>query len=115
MRTLNIKRLERLQNILAEMVEAQFVSGSSCMVLQQGREVCYYENGYRDLEERKPLTRETIFRLYSLTKPMTAVAVMMLLEEGRLDLLFSQVFKTSIMSVTERRSRCRLRCRSGIF
>lgn len=39
MRTLNVKRLERLQNILAEMVEAQFVSGSNCMVLQHGREV----------------------------------------------------------------------------
>ena len=87
MRTLNVKRLERLQNILAEMVEAQFVSGSNCMVLQHGREVCYYEHGYRDLAAKKPLTRDTIFRLYSMTKPVTAVAVMMLLEEGRLDLL----------------------------
>lgn len=87
MRTLNVKKLERLQEILAEMVEAQFVSGSSCMVLQQGRELCYYENGYRDIAAGKSLTRDTIFRLYSLTKPVTAVAVMMLLEEGRLDLL----------------------------
>ena len=87
MRTLNEKKLERLQDILAEMVEAQFVSGSNCMVLQHGREVCYYEHGYRDLAAKKPLTRDTIFRLYSMTKPVTAVAVMMLLEEGRLDLL----------------------------
>lgn len=87
MRTINVKRLERLQDILTEMVEAQFVSGSSCMVLQQGRELCYFENGYRDIAGKKPLTRDTIFRLYSMTKPMTAVAVMMLLEEGRLDLL----------------------------
>ena len=87
MRTLNEKKLERLQDILAEMVEAQFVSGCSCMVLQQGRELCYYEYGYRDIAQQKPLTRDTIFRLYSLTKPMTAVAVMMLLEEGKLDLL----------------------------
>lgn len=87
MRTLNEKRLERLREILAEMVDAQFVSGSSCMVLQHGRELCYYENGYRDIASRKPLTRDTIFRLYSMTKPMTAVAVMMLLEDGKLDLL----------------------------
>lgn len=87
MRTLNRKKLERLRDILAEMVEERFVSGCSCMVLQQGREMCYYERGYRDLAAKKPLTRDTIFRLYSLTKPMTAVAVMMLLEEGKLDLL----------------------------
>ena len=68
MKLLNVKKLERLQDILAEMVEAQFVSGSSCMVLQQGKELCYYETGYRDLAEKKPLTRDTIFRLYSLTK-----------------------------------------------
>lgn len=87
MRIRNVKKLERLQEILMEMVEAQFVSGSSCMVLQQGKELCYYEAGYRDIAGKKPLTRDTIFRLYSMTKPMTAVAVMMLLEEGRLDLL----------------------------
>ena len=87
MRTLNVNKLARLQEILSEMVEAQFVSGSSCMVLQSGRELCYYEAGYRNIEEKKPLTRDTIFRLYSMTKPMTAVAAMMLLEEGRLDLL----------------------------
>lgn len=87
MRILNEKKLSRLQNVLTEMVEAQFVSGCNCMVLQQGREVCYYENGYRDKEAKKNLTRDTIFRLYSMTKPVTAVAVMMLLEEGRLDLL----------------------------
>ena len=87
MRTVNVKKLERLKGILTEMVEAQFVSGSNCMVLQHGREVCYYEHGYRDLAAKKPLTRDTIFRLYSMTKPVTAVAVMMLLEEGRLDLL----------------------------
>ena len=87
MRNINVKKLERLQEILAEMVDEQFVSGSSCMVLQHGKELCYYEAGYRDLAGKKPLTRDTIFRLYSLTKPMTAVAVMMLLEEGRLDLL----------------------------
>ena len=87
MRTLNDKKLERLQDILVEMTEARFVSGCSCMVLQQGRERCYYEYGYRDLAAKKPLTRDTIFRFYSLTKPVTAVAVMMLLEEGKLDLL----------------------------
>lgn len=80
-------RLARLQGILDEMVEDRFVSGASCMVLQHGRELCYYESGYRDIDGSKPLSRDTIFRFYSMTKPVTAVAVMMLIEEGRLDLL----------------------------
>lgn len=87
MKKINPKRLERLQDILEEMAADQFVSGSSCMVLQQGKELCYYEHGYRDAAAKKPLTRDTLFRLYSMTKPVTAVAVMMLLEEGKLDLL----------------------------
>ncbi len=84
---LNPKRLERLNDILDEMPAKEFVSGCSCMVLQHGKEICYYERGCRDLEQQLPLTRDTIFRLYSLTKPMTAVAAMLLIEDGKLDLL----------------------------
>ena len=80
-------RLERLQEILEEMVADGFVSGASCMAMQYGRELCYFESGYRDIAAQAPLTRDTIFRFYSMTKPVTAVAVMMLIEEGRLDLL----------------------------
>ena len=80
-------KLARLQDILDEMVADRFVSGASCMVLQHGRELCYYESGYRDIAGKKPISRDTIFRFYSMTKPVTAVAVMMLVEEGRLDLL----------------------------
>ncbi|MCM1156231.1 MAG: beta-lactamase family protein [Roseburia sp.] len=84
---MNRQKLSRLQNILQEMVETQFVSGVTCMVLQGGSEQCYYEAGYRDIANRLPMTRDTIFRLYSMSKPVTSAAVMILLEEGRIDLL----------------------------
>ncbi|MCM1174937.1 MAG: beta-lactamase family protein [Blautia sp.] len=84
---LNRTKLARLQGLLQEMAETGFVAGASCMVLQDGEEQCYYEAGYRDAANRIPLTRDTVFRLYSMTKPITSAAVMMLLEEGKIDLL----------------------------
>lgn len=84
---MNKQKLSQLQNILQEMTDADFVSGATCMVLQNGREQCYYEAGYRDRANRLPMTRDTIFRLYSMSKPVTSAAVMMLLEDGKIDLL----------------------------
>jgi len=84
---LNQKKLKRLEDLLQEMVETGFVAGVNCLVLQDGEEQCYYEAGFRDAANRLPITRDTIFRLYSMTKPITSVAVMMLLEEGKIDLL----------------------------
>ncbi|MDD6812729.1 MAG: serine hydrolase [Lachnospiraceae bacterium] len=84
---MNQKKLERLQELLQEMVATGFISGVSCMVLQNGREQCYYEAGLRDIAGSLPMTRDTICRMYSMTKPITSTAVMMLLEEGKIDLL----------------------------
>jgi len=84
---LNQKKLARLEELLEEMVETKFVAGICCMVLQDVEEKCYYEAGYLDMANRIPIARDTIFRLYSMTKPITSAAVMMLLEEGKIDLL----------------------------
>lgn len=84
---LNRTKLARLANVLQEMVETQFVAGINCMVLQDGVEQCYYEAGFQDAANRIPIARDTIFRLYSMTKPITSTAAMMLFEEGKLDLL----------------------------
>lgn len=87
MMKLNQTKLARIADLLQEMVETQFVTGINCMVLQNGQEQCYYEAGFQDSANRIPIARDTIFRLYSMTKPITSAAVMMLLEEGKLDLL----------------------------
>lgn len=83
---MNQQRLSRLSELLLEMTDTGYVSGVNCLVIQDGKEQCYYEAGMRDLTARLPITRDTIFRLYSMTKPITAAAVMFLLEEGRIDL-----------------------------
>lgn len=87
MRAMDRRKLERLGEIAQEMTDKEFVSGVSCMVIRHGEEQCYYEAGYRDISTGRKMTRDTIHRLYSMTKPVTAAAVMILLEEGRIDLL----------------------------
>lgn len=84
---MNIQRLERLRELAQEMVDTGFIAGVNCMVMQHGKELCYYEAGYRDKAAGKKMTRDTIFRLYSMTKPVTSAAVMILLQEGKIDLL----------------------------
>ena len=53
------------------------------MILRRGRIVFHESWGFRDLETRDPLESDDIFRICSMTKPVTSVAVMMLWEEGR--------------------------------
>lgn len=82
----NKDKLFRLQEILQEMTQNGYVSGAVCLLIQNDEEQCYYEAGLRDIASGLPMTRDTLFRLYSMTKPITAAAAMILLEEGRIDL-----------------------------
>lgn len=61
-------------------------SGINVLILKNGRETAYCEYGLRDIENSIPMTRDTIFRLYSQTKPVTAAAAMLLVSEGKIDL-----------------------------
>ena len=84
------QKLERIQALLDEMVAKQYVAGVNCLVIQNGEEQGYFQAGYRDLEAKKAIARDTIFSLYSMSKPITAAATMCLLEQGKID-LFDEV------------------------
>ncbi|GGG01806.1 serine hydrolase domain-containing protein [Paenibacillus aceti] len=77
---------DQLKKTLRASIENQEIAGANFMVIQDGNEIFYHEDGLADLESRRPIARDSIFRLYSMTKPMTATAVMMLLERGEIDL-----------------------------
>lgn len=81
------EQLHKLQPLLSEMVETGFVAGVNLLVLENGIETGYFEAGYMDLEAQTSIQRDTIFLLYSMSKPITATAIMMLMEDGVLDLL----------------------------
>ena len=62
------------------------VAGVNLLVKKYGHEALYCESGFADLESQIPIRRDTIFRLYSMSKPITAAAAMILLERGEIDL-----------------------------
>lgn len=77
---------KRLKKIVHEAVENGEIAGLNVLILKNQREIFYEQAGFANIEERKPITRDTIFRLYSMTKPVTATAAMLLAERGVLDL-----------------------------
>ena len=78
--------LEGVTAVLDKYVEAGELAGAVSLVYHRGEVVQVSARGVQDLETGTPMARDTIFGLASMTKPITAVAVMMLVEEGTLDL-----------------------------
>ncbi|MBI1329673.1 MAG: serine hydrolase [Alphaproteobacteria bacterium] len=62
------------------------LSGMVTLVWRDGHDVQFNAIGRRDIENNKPMTRDTLFRIASMTKPITSVAALMLMEEGKLKL-----------------------------
>ena len=78
----SVGRLARITDWMQGYLEAGRLPGAITLVARRG-EVAYLEvMGFGDVEADRPLAEDTIFRIYSMTKPVTAVAVMMLYEEG---------------------------------
>jgi CubicO group peptidase (beta-lactamase class C family) len=77
-------RFEQLSRTLDAHVERGDLVGVASLVARHGEVVHFDATGLRDREQAKPLTRDTIFRIYSMTKPITSVAIMMLVERGAL-------------------------------
>ncbi len=80
---------ERLQNataVLRQAVSDRKIAGAVALVARHGK-IAYLESvGLQNLESRTPMSERTLFRIYSQTKAVTAVAVMMLVEEGKVRL-----------------------------
>jgi CubicO group peptidase (beta-lactamase class C family) len=80
-------QLAHIQEIINEAVSSQYLAGASCLIYQANREQGYWEAGMADKDAGVFFSRNTICRMYSMSKPVTSVAVMKLLEEGKLDLM----------------------------
>ena len=77
---------EKLTACLEQAVENHEAAGFNLLVLRDGKTLCYAEAGYADIESGRKIRRDSIFRLYSQTKPITDAAAMILIERGQLDL-----------------------------
>jgi len=81
---LSSERLARIGKALQGEIQAKKLPGAIAVVARKGR-IAYFETfGARDPGNGAPMTRDAIFRIYSMTKPFVAVAAMMLAEEGRI-------------------------------
>ncbi len=80
------ERLGRIGTALKSEIDQGKIPGAVVMIMRRGKLVYSESVGYRDKAAGAPMTKDTIFRIYSMTKPMVSVAAMMLVEEGRLQL-----------------------------
>ena len=67
-------------------IDAKDVSGAVTLIARNGRIAHLEAHGLSDIEAKRPMPKDGIFRLASMSKPITAVAVMMLFEQGRFGL-----------------------------
>jgi CubicO group peptidase (beta-lactamase class C family) len=78
---------ERIETHLRERyIEAGRFPGTQLLVYRRGKLVHSSSQGFADLERKVPVKDDTIYRIYSMTKPITSIAFMMLVEEGRVAL-----------------------------
>jgi CubicO group peptidase (beta-lactamase class C family) len=78
--------LDRIREAMQAYVDDGKLAGLITMLARRGQVFHFECLGMMDLEANKPMQADTIFRIYSMTKPITSVAVMMLFEEGHLQL-----------------------------
>jgi CubicO group peptidase (beta-lactamase class C family) len=80
---LSSQRLERIDAAVQGTIDAKRIAGAVTLVARRGRVVWLKAQGMADRESGRPMRTDTIFRICSMTKPITSLAVMMLYEEGR--------------------------------
>jgi CubicO group peptidase (beta-lactamase class C family) len=79
-------QIHQIKKVLRKEIENNELAGANLMVIKGSKEILYHEDGLADRKTGTHIKRDSIFRLYSMTKPVTAAAVMILLERGEIDL-----------------------------
>jgi CubicO group peptidase (beta-lactamase class C family) len=77
------ERLERMHKVFQDEIDAKQLAGAITILARHGKVVDYHLYGQRDMASGTAMTKDVIFRDYSMTKPVTGVAMMILYEEGK--------------------------------
>jgi CubicO group peptidase (beta-lactamase class C family) len=98
------ERLARIKDAVRRQIEAGAVPGVVTLVARRGKIVHFEPHGLNDVEAKKAMPKDAIFRLASMSKPITATAVMMMIEEGKVRLSdpvsrFIPEFKQAMVAV----------------
>lgn len=78
---------EIMDSIIEKEVAHRKVVGANVLIIHNENEIYFKTIGYADKEQKRIMNRDTIFRMYSMTKPITAVAIMILVERKKINLL----------------------------
>ncbi len=82
----HIKKVTRMHAGMQALVDTRQVGGIVTLVAHHGKVSALDAVGYTDLESRQPMKADAIFQIHSMTKPIVALAAMILAEEGRLSI-----------------------------
>jgi len=77
------QRLGRINQVMQQYVDEKKLAGVVTLIARQGKIVHFDKFGMADIRGKKPMQTDSLFRIYSMTKPITSTAVLMLFEEGR--------------------------------
>ncbi len=83
---LSSERLQRINDVVRQYIDSGQISGAVTVVSRRGHVAHFEAQGLMDLESKVPMRKDAIFRMASMSKPVTGVAVLMLMEEGKLRL-----------------------------
>lgn len=78
--------VSQMQQAIQKSIANHEIAGCNLMIIKEGEEIFYHEDGLSDRENNIPISRDSIFRLYSMSKPVTGLAAMILMERGVIDL-----------------------------
>jgi CubicO group peptidase (beta-lactamase class C family) len=98
------ERLGRIHEAIQRHIDEHRIAGAVTLVARRGRVVHFESHGLMDIESKKPMAKHALFRMASSTKPVAGVAVMMMVEEGKVHLAdpvskFIPEFKTMKVAV----------------
>ena len=80
------ERLRRIDEVIKRYIDEHRIAGAVTLVARKGKVVHFEAHGLADAEAKKPMAKDALFRMASSTKPVTGVAVMMMVEEGKIRL-----------------------------
>jgi len=96
---LSKERLVRTRETVQHHIDSRQIAGAVTVVARRGKIAHLEAHGAMDLDSKKPMAKDSIFRIFSMSKPIAGAAILMLMEEGKVRLTIQ--FRSSFRSLRE--------------
>ena len=84
--TQDLKSIRKVNEYIKQQIEQKKIAGAVILVSQNDRILMHKSYGYQDIQDKIPMDTSSIFRIYSMTKPLTSLSIMMLVDRGEISL-----------------------------